>query len=157
MKNKRKTKRQNFHRHVGFEIEKNSFLADIMGKNKCNSNVKKASETATRMNFLYQAAHTVMEDTTPKNSTTKSKNEKSNQIVAAYYTQLMVGIGQKSVLKCSKELKRTICKGCRGLLVPGKTATVVVKNKQKKIGSLCSICQTEKLFPLNHVSKNKKK
>ena len=127
-----------------------------MGKNGKNINVarEKATGTAIRMNFLYQAAHAILNDTPKKNST---KNEKSNQIVAAYYSHLMVGIGLKSVLKCSKELKRTICKGCRGLLVPGKTAIVFVKSRQKKIGSLCSFCQTEKAFPLKTTNLNIKK
>ena len=126
-----------------------------MGKNGKNINVarEKATETAIRMNFLYQAAHAILNDTPKKNST---KNEKSNQIVAAYYSNLLVGIGLKSVLKCSKELKRTICKGCRGLLVPGKTAIVFVKSRQKKIGSLCSFCQTEKVFSFNNKSYHKK-
>ena len=126
-----------------------------MGKNKVGNLKTKAPESAARMNFLYQAAHTILDD---KNSEEKSnsKTTKSNQIVAAYYTQLMVGIGHKSVLRSSKELKRTICKGCRSLLVPGKTATVKIKTKEKRIGSQCNVCKTEKLFPLNHVSKKKK-
>ena len=127
-----------------------------MGKNKAGNLKTKAPESAARMNFLYQAAHTILDD---KNSDEKSnsKTTKSNQIVAAYYTQLMVGIGHKSVLRSSKELKRTICKGCRSLLLPGKTATVKIKTKEKRIGSQCNICKTEKLFPLNHVSKKEKK
>ena len=127
-----------------------------MGKNKAGNLKTKAPESAARMNFLYQAAHTILAD---KNSEEKSnsKTTKSNQIVAAYYTQLMVGIGHKSVLRSSKELKRTICKGCRSLLLPGKTATVKIKTKEKRIGSQCNICKTEKLFPLNHVSKKEKK
>ena len=133
-----------------------------MGKNKAGNVKTKAPESAARMNFLYQAAHTILNE--DKNSeqekstnSSKNKTKKSNQIVAAYYTQLMVGIGHKSVLRSSKELKRTICKGCRSLLLPGKTATVKIKTKEKRIGSQCNICKTEKLFPLNHVSKKQKK
>lgn len=135
-----------------------------MGKNKVGNLKTKAPESAARMNFLYQAAHTILNEDKSTNSvseeksnSSKNKNKKSNQIVAAYYTQLMVGIGHKSVLRSSKELKRTICKGCRSLLLPGKTATVKIKTKEKRIGSHCNICKTEKLFPLNHVSKKEKK
>ena len=127
-----------------------------MGKNKAGNLKTKAPESAARMNFLYQAAHTILDDKT-SDEKSNSKTTKSKQIVAAYYTQLMVGIGHKSVLRSSKELKRTICKGCRSLLLPGKTATVKIKTKEKRIGSQCNICKTEKLFPLNHVSKKEKK
>ena len=132
-----------------------------MGKNKAGNVKTKAPESAARMNFLYQAAHTILNEDKnseqEKSNSSKNKTKKSNQIVAAYYTQLMVGIGHKSVLRSSKELKRTICKGCRSLLLPGKTATVKIKTKEKRIGSQCNICKTEKLFPLNHVSKKQKK
>merc|ERR1711894_528436 len=134
-----------------------------MGKNKAGNVKTKAPESAARMNFLYQAAHTILnedknsEQAQKSTNSSKNKTKKSNQIVAAYYTQLMVGIGHKSVLRSSKELKRTICKGCRSLLLPGKTATVKIKTKDKRIGSQCNICKTEKLFPLNHVSKKEKK
>ena len=134
-----------------------------MGKNKAGNVKTKAPESAARMNFLYQAAHTILnedknsEQAQKSTNSSKNKTKKSNQIVAAYYTQLMVGIGHKSVLRSSKELKRTICKGCRSLLLPGKTATVKIKTKEKRIGSQCNICKTEKLFPLNHVSKKQKK
>ena len=133
-----------------------------MGKNKAGNVKTKAPESAARMNFLYQAAHTILNEDKnseqeKKSNSSKNKTKKSNQIVAAYYTQLMVGIGHKSVLRSSKELKRTICKGCRSLLLPGKTATVKIKTKEKRIGSQCNICKTEKLFPLNHVSKKQKK
>ena len=112
----------------------------------------KAPDSAARMNFLYQAAHTILNNQDKKNS----KSEKDSQTVAAYYTQLMIGIGHKAVLRSSKELKRTICKGCRGLLLPGKTAKPIFNKKNRQIGSVCSICKTEKIFPLNHVSKKAK-
>ena len=112
----------------------------------------KAPDSAARMNFLYQAAHTILTNQNEKNK----KSEKDSQTVAAYYTQLMIGIGHKAVLRSSKELKRTICKGCRGLLLPGKTAKPVFNKKNRQIGSVRSICKTQKIFPLNHVSKKAK-
>jgi RNase P subunit RPR2 len=120
-----------------------------MGKNG-NGGKGKAPDAATRMNYLYQAAHSVL-DSTEKDKKTK----KSNQVVAAYYTQLMVGIGHKAVQRSSKEVKRTICKGCRGLLLPGQTAKVVFTAKHKKVGSICLLCKTKKIFPLNHISSKK--
>lgn len=122
-----------------------------MGKSNVGGKVK-APDAAARMNYLYQAAHVVLNE----NSSTKDKTKrKGNQVVATYYTQLMVGIGHKSVQRSSKELKRTICKGCRGLLIPGVSASVTVDGKNKRIGSVCGQCKTKKLFPLNDQKKKK--
>lgn len=47
------------------------------------------------------------------------------------------------------EVKRTICKGCRSLLLPGITSKVRIK--KKKVIHHCLICRTRKVF----ITKNK--
>ena len=41
-------------------------------------------------------------------------------------------ISKKSVTKLSPALKRTICKGCQTLLVPGVNETIEIENKSKE-------------------------
>ena len=104
--------------------------------------------TASRLNFLYQSAHVAIENS-KKTGKYSKKEARNKKVVANYYTQLMISIGQKSVQRLSKDLKRTICKGCRNILVPGSNCKVIIKSKPvKKFGSICDTCKTEKVFPI---------
>ena len=42
----------------------------------------------------------------------------------------MAGIGQKSVTRASPEVKRSVCKGCHTILIPGDTAKVGVRSRK---------------------------
>lgn len=101
---------------------------------------KNNSQTSARLNFLYQSAHLMLEENQSK------KKNKNQDKVANYYSQLMISIGHKSVQRLSREIKRTICKGCRNVLIPGINAKVQVK--KKKIGSICQLCNSVKSFPV---------
>ena len=126
---------------------------------KCNS------LTSARLNYLYQSANLILEESTPKknkkgkNSKTKDKKYwKNNEKVANYYSQLMTRIGQGAVQRLSKDLKRTICKGCRSLLIPGTNAEICkIDKKQRKFGSICSMCKTKKMFPIKALKKKSQK
>ena len=133
---------------------------------KCNS------LTSARLNYLYQSANTLLQESSKrkakkkqkiKNKESKTKiNEKkickNNEKVANYYSQLMVRIGQGAVQRLSKNLKRTICKGCRSLLIPGTNAEICkIDKKQRKFGSICSMCQTKKMFPIKAQKKKSPK
>lgn len=130
---------------------------------KCNS------LTSARLNYLYQSANTLLKESktkSKKSKKTKGKKSKTqsnekkifknNEKVANYYSQLMVRIGQGAVQRLSKNLKRTICKGCRSLLIPGTNAEICkIDKKQGKFGSICSLCKTKKMFPIKAQKKNK--
>jgi len=133
---------------------------------KCNS------LTSARLNYLYQSANTLLQESSKRKDKKKSKiknknskakiNEKkiskNNEKVANYYSQLMVRIGQGAVQRLSKNLKRTICKGCRSLLIPGTNAEICkIDKKQRKFGSICSMCQTKKMFPIKAQKKKSPK
>ena len=133
---------------------------------KCNS------LTSARLNYLYQSANTLLQESSKrkakkkqkiKDKTSKTKiNEKkickNNEKVANYYSQLMVRIGQGAVQRLSKNLKRTICKGCRSLLIPGTNAEICkIDKKQRKFGSICSMCKTKKMFPIKAQKKKSPK
>ena len=126
---------------------------------KCNS------LTSARLNYLYQSANLILEESAPKKNkkgkklkTKDKKNWKNNEKVANYYSQLMTRIGQGAVQRLSKDLKRTICKGCRSLLIPGTNAEICkIDKKQRKFGSICSMCKTKKMFPIKALKKKSQK
>jgi len=106
---------------------------------------KKPSESEHRMKFLMNAASCVLEST-------------GNPILAAAYTHHCTIVGQKGQVRLHRDVKRTICKGCHGLLVSGKTATTKVNGpkKKRKLDIVCKVCYTKKSFLLEK-NKNKEK
>jgi len=98
---------------------------------------RKHPEAAVRINFLHQAAACVLKST-------------GNKVLSAALGSHMVAVGQKSQVRLSKEIKRTICKGCHLLLVPGTSASVTISGprKQRNINLLCHLCKTQRGFLL---------
>merc|ERR1712192_45991 len=92
---------------------------------------------AIRMNFLNQAAACVLKST-------------GNKVLSAALGSHMVAVGQKSQVRLSKEIKRTVCKGCHLLLVPRAYANVTVTGprKEKRVNLLCHLCKTQRSFLL---------
>jgi len=103
----------------------------IMGKGR------KHPEAAVRMNFLHQAATCVLKST-------------GNKVLSAALGSHMVAVGQKSQVRVSKEIKRSICKGCHLLQAPGLSSDVAIRGprKDKKIFLLCHLCKTQRGFLL---------
>jgi len=97
------------------------------------------------MNFLHKAANCVLENT-------------GSPVLAAALAHHSIVVGQKGLTRPHRDVKRTICKGCHGLLVPGKTADVNLSGptKQRKIAIHCRTCKTRKAFLLEE-NKNKQK
>ncbi|XP_057372970.1 ribonuclease P protein subunit p21-like [Daphnia carinata] len=101
-----------------------------------------------RMNFLYQAS-VVMLNALP-----------TCPSLSSFYGTNIVSIGKKLQLKLDPSLKRTMCKGCKVLLIPGKTAEVSIqkpmtskkKKRQKKYNKIqvwkCLLCQCVKNYIL---------
>jgi len=98
-------------------------------------------EAVPRLHHLYKAAHLV----------SAGPGGQVGRVLSAHYTGLVVGVSQKSVLRLTPEVKRTICKGCRCLLLPGKLR--FVKQSGGHIEVRCPRCSAVKNFPL----KKKKK
>ncbi len=108
---------------------------------------------ASRVNFLYQCSNLLLSQT---DSQKRKKKLSGHEKVANHYSKLMINISQKSVQRLSKDIKRTICKGCKSVLKPGVNAKAVLSKKNRKIGSLCQLCGEQKLFPLDLKKPQKK-
>ncbi|XP_017284327.1 ribonuclease P protein subunit p21 [Kryptolebias marmoratus] len=80
----------------------------------------KDKEAYQRLNYLYQAAHCVL-----------SQNP-NNVELARFYCFTQKTIARRLVLRQDPSVKRTICKKCCLLLIPGVTATARQRRKHKK-------------------------
>ncbi|XP_057696525.1 ribonuclease P protein subunit p21 [Corythoichthys intestinalis] len=80
----------------------------------------KDKELYLRLNYLYQAAHCVL-----------SQNPENVELARFYcFTQRI--IAKRLVLRQDPSIKRTICKKCYSLLIPGLTATTRQRWKKGK-------------------------
>ncbi|KAK2179318.1 hypothetical protein NP493_498g00010 [Ridgeia piscesae] len=92
-------------------------------------------EMFTRINFLYQAAHRVL---------LESPN---NTGLVRFYAYTLRSIAMKNVLRLDPTIKRTLCKKCSMLLIPGVTATVRHRgHKQRHTVVTCLECNVSKRF-----------
>ncbi|XP_008305356.1 ribonuclease P protein subunit p21 [Cynoglossus semilaevis] len=78
----------------------------------------KDKEAYQRLNFLYQAAHCVLSQNPP------------NMELARFYVYTQKNIAKRLVLRQDPSVKRTVCKKCYSLLIPGVTATTRQRRKK---------------------------
>ncbi|KAM9797463.1 ribonuclease P protein subunit p21 [Syngnathus typhle] len=80
----------------------------------------KDKEAYLRLNYLYQAAHSVLAE------------NPANVELARFYCFTQRTIAKRLVLRQDPSVKRTICKKCCSLLIPGLTATIRQRKRGKK-------------------------
>uniref|UniRef100_A0A3Q0S2C8 Ribonuclease P 21 subunit n=1 Tax=Amphilophus citrinellus TaxID=61819 RepID=A0A3Q0S2C8_AMPCI len=78
----------------------------------------KDKEAFQRLNYLYQAAHCVL------------AQNPENVELARFYSFTQKTIAKRLVLRQDPSVKRTLCKRCCSLLIPGVTATTRQRSKQ---------------------------
>ena len=105
--------------------------------------VHESSVPSQQWNHLYQAAQFSLCKHIQNGQQSMTENAVSN-----YYTHLSLNMAKKSLLKIEPQVKRNVCKGCEGLLLPGVTARVrILKKPAGVIEWRCIRCQTCKKFP----------
>ncbi|XP_075770346.1 ribonuclease P protein subunit p21 [Pelodiscus sinensis] len=97
----------------------------------------KDKEAFQRLSFLYQAAHCVL------------AQNPENQALARFYSHTQRSISRRLVLRQDPSVKRTICKSCSSLLVPGVSATVRQRSRRGRRWTVvrCLRCSRTKRFP----------
>ncbi|KAM9848612.1 ribonuclease P protein subunit p21 [Aulostomus maculatus] len=80
----------------------------------------KDKEAYQRLNYLYQAAHCVL------------AQDPENEELARFYCFTQRTIARRLVLRQDPSVKRTLCKKCCSLLIPGVTATARQRRKHGK-------------------------
>ncbi|XP_051852076.1 ribonuclease P protein subunit p21 [Antechinus flavipes] len=96
----------------------------------------KDKEAFQRLSFLYQAAHCVL------------AHNPENQALARFYCHTEKTIGKRLVLRQDPSVKRTLCRGCSSLLIPGLTCTQRQRRRQGQRWTVqtCLICRRSRRF-----------
>jgi ribonuclease P protein subunit RPR2 len=152
------------------------------GKNKNGAFRVPNRQNHARISFLYQAAtyltnipYTKSESIPQKQESntengalqqndssdlpftdTSSRKPASQFALSQYYASQIATIARKAQFKISPSLKRTICKGCKVVLVPGSTSTSAIENLSRNAEKpwadvliiTCNLCGMEKRYPL---------
>ncbi|KAI0358550.1 Rpr2-domain-containing protein [Trametes cingulata] len=144
-------------------------------KNKDQEPVANLSSVANRdivqrINFLYQAStylsaisqalpssaadggFEVSAQGTNQKSKRKStlRHPKNTAELSRSYIGTMRIVGQKTMVRMDPSLKRTLCKGCDAVLLPGTSATVRVKplpSHGQAVVYTCLTCRTSRRIP----------
>ncbi|XP_032703074.1 ribonuclease P protein subunit p21 isoform X1 [Lontra canadensis] len=96
----------------------------------------KDREAFQRLSFLYQAAHCVL------------AQDPMNQALARFYCYTERTIAKRLVLRRDPSVKRTLCRGCSSLLIPGLTCTQRQRRcrGQRWTVQTCLTCQRSQRF-----------
>ncbi|XP_066216064.1 ribonuclease P protein subunit p21 isoform X1 [Saccopteryx leptura] len=91
----------------------------------------KDREAFQRLSFLYQAAHCVL------------ARDPENQALARFYCHTERTIARRLVLRRDPSVKRSICRGCSSLLIPGLSCTQRQRRRrgQRWTVQTCLTCQ----------------
>ncbi|CAK6447210.1 unnamed protein product, partial [Pipistrellus nathusii] len=96
----------------------------------------KDREAFQRLSFLYQAAHCVL------------AQDPENQALARFYCHTERTVARRLVLRRDPSVKRTLCRGCSSLLLPGLTCTQRQRRcrGQRWTVQTCLTCQRSQRF-----------
>lgn len=97
-------------------------------------------DTYSRLSYLYQLSNSFAA---------------SSPIISRSFARNVDSIAKKTVIKLSPSMKRSICKKCNALLLPGLTMKIYIENKSKEklpkcdiLVYLCNTCSKKKRFPV---------
>lgn len=127
-----------------------------------------------RLSFLHKAATYLAILDEPKateDGKSKSKEEGAESFESpstsvttrsSYLINHMKGVGRKSVIRLSQDVKRSTCKGCDQLLISEETTSVTIENKSKNQRKACANvrvvrcrrCGMSKRYPCPSTSDN---
>lgn len=96
----------------------------------------------SRLSYLYQLSNTFA-------------TNKKYELLSRNFARNVDGIAKKTVLKLSPSIKRTLCKKCNTLLIPGINMKIYTENKSKEqldkcevLVNSCMTCGKKKRFPV---------
>lgn len=148
-----------------------NFTLDTMAKGKIRQPRKPSVPNPhlyARINFLYQSAQLLSYSqlshaTSPPPSNPSTVPSSANTPLSRFYLSNARAVAKKSVLRISPAIKRTICKRCDALLIPGTTSTHRVENNSRNgrkpwadvLVVECEGCGAVKRFPVGMEAKKK--
>ncbi|KZV93399.1 Rpr2-domain-containing protein [Exidia glandulosa HHB12029] len=117
-----------------------------------------------RLNFLYQASVHLAHASTSTSTTTPDAPSASNRArnasrrrqtlslhdLSRSYAQTMRAVGARTVTRIDPAVKRSLCKGCASVLLPGTTAHVRVatsRSHEHAVRTQCKACGASRTIP----------
>lgn len=126
-----------------------------------------------RTTFLYQAAsyltlHSTINNTDVESKSTTPSDANEPQQPSPIALQLgsdLHTVSRKAQLRLSIELKRSMCKSCNAILIPGHTATQAIENESKGgrkswadiVVTTCKRCSSKRRVPIGAKRQPKKR
>ncbi|THU85693.1 Rpr2-domain-containing protein [Dendrothele bispora CBS 962.96] len=109
-----------------------------------------------RLNFLYQASvylnsvNTTISSQPTHDRTDASKKKARLDDISRSYIDTMKLVGTRTTVKMDPSVKRTLCRGCNNVLIPG--STVLVRTKKlsshgRAITYTCTNCKYSRRIP----------
>lgn len=95
------------------------------------------SSAHIRINYLYHLAHQMCH---------------IDEKLARFYLTQLLDVAEKNVVRLDPSLKRSICKGCKGILIPPTTCNLTTEGPLLVLTCLC--CGRPKRFGLLETLKN---
>ncbi|KAK9458049.1 RNAse P Rpr2/Rpp21/SNM1 subunit domain-containing protein [Dipodascopsis uninucleata] len=131
-------------------------MVETKTKAKSNGNTKaieksvKNRDQYLRSSFLYQAA--ILMSNGPANS----KRDVKMAPLGRLYASQSKAVARKNVIRLSPDIKRTICKQCNTIMLPGSLCQIDIinesRNKTKKHADVliytCRECHSQKRYPI---------
>ncbi|KAJ3076169.1 Ribonuclease P protein subunit p21 [Podochytrium sp. JEL0797] len=108
-------------------------MAKHHGGKKNNQQHRRAEigrDALIRMNFMYQAASLYAAVAAVPGTNTPSRATGS---LARFYSRCMKQVASRMVLRMDPAVKRSICKQCDSILIPGLTAAVEIAGTTRRI------------------------
>jgi ribonuclease P protein subunit RPR2 len=119
-----------------------------------------------RTTFLYQAATylTLQAAASDSKQAQPNQNSSTHSPLALQLGADLHTVSRKAQLRLAMDLKRSMCKGCHTVLVPGRTATQLIENQSKGakkpwadvVVLSCNFCGGKKRFPVGAERQPKK-
>ncbi|KYQ89291.1 RNase P protein subunit [Tieghemostelium lacteum] len=124
---------------TGPEKPPNKPTAKQSKKNEPKSSKKEKtagiSDSNKTLNYLYQASNLL--------------TTQGNLVLARHYNKSSKQIALKTVQRLNKSIKRTTCKRCCAVLIPGITSTNRISdNRESHLVTTCKHCKKVKRFPI---------
>ncbi|TFK53537.1 Rpr2-domain-containing protein [Heliocybe sulcata] len=116
-----------------------------------NPNNISSRDILQRMNFLYQAGaylSTLPAEASSREAPHPAAGQKRRK--ARAYVDSMRTVGQRTVVKLDPSVKRTLCRSCNLILIPGTTATVRIKSSpshEHVVTYTCTTCNSARRIP----------
>lgn len=136
-------------------------LKEQMGKKDKKSNSITSKQIANRDNFarlsyLYQLSNQFITSPKTSSATTAPNDDSTLQtLLARGYDRNLDLLSKRTLSKISPSVKRSMCKKCHMLLIPGMTVSVRIENNSKTqdakndiLVNKCLTCGECKRFPI---------